>query len=172
MLLVIRLLAFICARVLQFRSSDHPITRSPDLFTSSESSFPLCFKGVGFSALIAPVPLTGCRKSQPPSESSSAAPRPATITVDASTAGSIAGTVSFKGAAPKLKPLDMTQDPGCPSQPQPADAVVVNVGKLANVFVYVKEGLPPGTFAVSSETVVLDQKGCRYIPHMLGIMAG
>ena len=116
--------------------------------------------------------LSGCNKSQPSSESSSAAPKPATITVDAATAGSIEGTVSFKGTAPKMKPLDMTQDPGCPSQPQPADAVVVNVGKLANVFVYVKEGLPPGTFAVSSETVVLDQKGCRYIPHMLGIMAG
>jgi plastocyanin len=66
----------------------------------------------------------------------------------------------------------MTQDPGCPSSPQPPDAIVVNSGKLANVFVYVKEGLPQGTFAVPSEPVVLDQKDCRYNPHMLGIMAG
>jgi plastocyanin len=66
----------------------------------------------------------------------------------------------------------MTQDPGCPSAPQPPDAILVNGGKLANVFVYVKEGLPQGTFAGSIEPVVLDQKGCRYNPHMLGIMAG
>ena len=71
-----------------------------------------------------------------------------------------------------MKPLDMTADPGCPTGPQPAEVVVANAGKLANVFVYVKEGLPQGNFAVPSEPVVLDQKGCRYNPHMLGIMAG
>ena len=71
-----------------------------------------------------------------------------------------------------MKPLDMTADPGCPTGPQPAEVVVANGGKLANVFVYVKEGLPQGNFAVPSEPVVLDQKGCRYNPHMLGIMAG
>jgi plastocyanin len=93
--------------------------------------------------------------------------------VDPATAGSISGFVSFKGAPPKLKPLDMSADPGCPTQqPQPSDAVVVSGGKLANVFVYIKEGLPQGTFAVPSEPVVLDQKGCRYIPHVLGVMAG
>ena len=74
--------------------------------------------------------------------------------------------------AAKMKPLDMTADPGCPPTPQTAEVVVVNGGKLANVFVYVKEGLPQGSFAVPAEPVVLDQKGCRYIPHMLGIVAG
>ncbi|HZD92709.1 MAG TPA: hypothetical protein VE133_00555, partial [Candidatus Sulfotelmatobacter sp.] len=92
--------------------------------------------------------------------------------MDTVTAGSITGLVSFKGTAPKIKMLDMTPDPGCPSQPQPADAVVLNSSKLANVFVYVKEGLPQGVFAVPSEPVVLDQKGCRYNPHVLGIMTG
>lgn len=66
----------------------------------------------------------------------------------------------------------MTADPGCPTTPQPSDAVMVNSGKLANVFIYVKEGLPQGNFAVPAEPVILDQKGCRYSPHMLGIMAG
>jgi len=116
--------------------------------------------------------LAGCSKSQPVSEQAAAAPKLATITIDASTAGSIAGVVSFKGVAPKMKLLDMTADPGCPTQPQPAEVVVANGGKLANVFVYVKEGLPRGNFAVPAEPVVLDQKGCRYIPHMLGIMTG
>src|SRR5262249_55730467 len=57
-------------------------------------------------------------------------------------------------------------------KPQPSEAFVFNDGKLANVFVYVKEGLPPARFPVPSEPVVLDQKGCRYIPHMLGMTAG
>jgi hypothetical protein len=122
-------------------------------------------------AIIAVIALAGCGKSQPAPENS-AAPKAATISIDPATAGSISGFVSFKGAPPKLKPLDMTQDPGCPSGPQPAETVVVNGGKLANVFIYVKEGLPQGTFAVPSEPVVLDQKGCRYNPHVLGIMAG
>jgi plastocyanin len=113
----------------------------------------------------------GCSKSQPTAEPA-AAPKPATITIDAATAGSVSGVVSFKGAAPKAKPLDMTADPGCPTTPQPSDAVMVNSGKLANVFIYVKEGLPQGNFAVPAEPVILDQKGCRYSPHMLGIMAG
>jgi plastocyanin len=113
----------------------------------------------------------GCSKSQPSSEQT-AAPKVATISVDSSTAGAIAGVVSLKGQPPKMKPLDMTADPGCPTAAQPAEVVVANVGKLANVFVYVKEGLPQGNFAVPTDPVVLDQKGCRYSPHMLGIMAG
>jgi plastocyanin len=114
----------------------------------------------------------GCSKSQPASKQPDSAPKAATISVDSSTAGAITGVVSLKGQPAKMKPLDMTADPGCPTTGQPAEAVVANGGKLANVFVYVKEGLPQGNFAVPTEPVVLDQKGCRYSPHMLGIMAG
>ncbi|HEY3767770.1 MAG TPA: hypothetical protein VGN44_03780 [Candidatus Angelobacter sp.] len=114
--------------------------------------------------------LAGCSQSQPAAEQP--APKAANITVDSATSGTITGVVSFTGAAPKLKPLDMTQDPGCPSSPQPSEAVVLSGNKLANVFVYVKEGLPAGTFAVPTEPVTLDQKGCRYNPHVLGIMVG
>ncbi len=112
----------------------------------------------------------GCKSSQPPSPSAPAGSAP--VAINPATAGSIAGTITFKGAAPKLPSLDMTQDPGCPSAPQPSEAVMIDKGKLANVFVYVKDGLPQGRFAAPSEPVVLDQKGCRYIPHVLGVMAG
>ncbi|HZE81546.1 MAG TPA: DUF2012 domain-containing protein [Candidatus Polarisedimenticolia bacterium] len=125
-------------------------------------------------ALIGLTTLSGCGKSQPASEplsAASSANKPATISVDSATAGTISGVVSLKGQPPKMKPLDMTADPGCPTAPQPAEVVVANAGKLANVFVYVKEGLPQGTFAVPKDPVVLDQKGCRYIPHIVGIMA-
>ncbi|HEY2392515.1 MAG TPA: carboxypeptidase regulatory-like domain-containing protein [Candidatus Angelobacter sp.] len=116
--------------------------------------------------------ILGCNKSQTASEQPSAAPKAPTINVDAATSGSISGVVTFTGAVPKIKQLDMTQDPGCPSTPQPAEVVALNGNKLANVFVYVKEGLPQGTFAVPSEPVMLDQKHCRYEPHVFGIMVG
>jgi len=115
--------------------------------------------------------VTGCSKSNTGPEQP-AAPKAATIRVDASTAGTVSGVVSLKGQPPRMKPLDMTADPGCPTGPQPAEVVVAKDGKLANVFVYVKEGLPQGSFAVPTDPVVLDQKGCRYIPHILGLMAG
>ncbi|HLY92386.1 MAG TPA: carboxypeptidase regulatory-like domain-containing protein [Candidatus Angelobacter sp.] len=113
--------------------------------------------------------LSGCKSQRAPDN---AAAKAATISIDPATAGSISGMVSFKGAPPKLKPLDMTQDPACPSDPQPADGVAVSGGRLADVFLYIKEGLPQGTFAVPTESVALDQKGCRYVPHVLGLMTG
>jgi plastocyanin len=124
------------------------------------------------SALITALSLLGCSKSQPTSEQPAATAKSATISIDTSTTGTITGVVSLKGLPAVMKPLDMTADPGCPPGPQPAEVEVVKGGKLANVFVYVKEGLPQGNFAVPTEPVVLDQKRCRYIPHMLGIMAG
>jgi plastocyanin len=115
----------------------------------------------------------GCNKSQPGSQTSAPPAQTApAISIDSATAGSISGVVSFAGPQPKTPTIDMSQDPSCPSKPQPAEVFASKDGKLANVFVYIKEGLPSGRFPVPSEPVVLDQKGCRYIPHMLGVMAG
>src|ERR1700704_5470818 len=80
------------------------------------------------------------------------------------------------GAATPIDPataakIDMSQDPGCKG-PNEAEAVVVDAGNLANVFVYVKEGLGSRTFDVPNDAVVLDQSGCKYHPHVLGVMAG
>lgn len=121
----------------------------------------------------------GC-KSQPTSQqatsagSATAGPQSAPSTAatpDFASAGSIKGVVNFKGAVPKVPTLDMTTDPMCPQKPQPAETIVVKNGKLANVFVYVKEGAPAGPFPFPSEPVVLDQQNCRYTPHVTGIMA-
>lgn len=113
--------------------------------------------------------IAGCsQRSQPASDSTSS---PKTyVTVDPNTAGEIMGVVSFSGAVPKLPTIDMTADPMCPQKSQPAETVSVKNGKLANVFVYIKDGLPQGTFPSSNAPVVLSQKDCRYIPRMMGVM--
>jgi plastocyanin len=116
--------------------------------------------------------LLGCSKSPAPESVASPTPQNTPAAVDKSTLGAISGTVSFKGIAPKLRSLDMSQDPACPTEPQPADVVLVKNGKLANVLVYIKSGLPQAAYSPPSEPVVLDQKGCRYIPHVLAVMAG
>ena len=52
-----------------------------------------------------------------------------------------------------------------------AEDVVVNGGKLQNVFVYVKEGLS-GAHAAPATKVLVDQDGCVYKPHVVGVMTG
>ena len=52
------------------------------------------------------------------------------------------------------------------------DDILIKNGKLQNVFVYVKQGLENQSFSVPSESVMLDQVGCIYTPHVLGIQTG
>src|SRR6266478_1606130 len=103
--------------------------------------------------------------------SQSAAPAPAAAPIDPATAATLNGTVKFDGTAPKASKIDMSQDPACKGSNE-SEAVVVTGGDLANVFVYVKDGLGSRTFDVPKDPVVLDQSGCRYHPHVLGVMAG
>jgi len=120
------------------------------------------------SSLLCLLAIAGCsQRSQPAADSSS--PR-TFVTVDPNTTGEIMGEVSFSGAVPKLSTIDMTADPMCPQKSQPAETVAVKNGKLANVFVYIKDGLPQGSFPSPSTPLVLSQKDCRYIPRMLGVM--
>jgi Carboxypeptidase regulatory-like domain len=122
--------------------------------------------------------IAGCSKPQSPpaiGSGSQGKAQPAAVAphVDSAMLGAVSGVVSFKGAVPKLPPLDMTQDPACPSDPQTSDAIVVRNGKLANVFVYVKNGSGiEWNSEASAKPVVLDQKGCRYVPHVLGLVTG
>jgi len=47
--------------------------------------------------------------------------------------------------------------------------VVASDGGLAEVFVYIKEGLSGKTFPVPSEPGVIDQKNCEYVPYVSGL---
>lgn len=96
--------------------------------------------------------------------------------VDPATAATIHGTIQFTGKAPAPVEIDMGMDPGCmlanPEKNFSQQYVVNKGGGLANVYVYIKEGLEGQSFAVPSTPIVLDQKGCRYEPHVLALMAG
>jgi plastocyanin len=94
--------------------------------------------------------------------------------IDPATVGSVSGTVSFSGTPPKRVAIDMDQDPACSQAKEPnySEAVMVSNGKLANAFVYVKQGAEKFAVAAPAEAAVLDQKGCRYQPHVMGVMVG
>ena len=95
--------------------------------------------------------------------------------VDAATAGNIAGSIVFEGDAPGMAVIDMGSESVCAdkhaSSPMVQEVVVNSNGTLANVFVYVKEGLESLQFPTPG-AVLLDQNGCVYVPHVLGVMAG
>lgn len=118
--------------------------------------------------------LAACSKKENTEQSNNAPTEqqaPAATPIDPATVATINGTVKFDGTAPKPAKIDMSQDPACKGANE-AENIVVSNGDLANVFVYVKDGLGNRTFDVPKDSVVLDQKGCRYHPHVLGVMAG
>ena len=98
-----------------------------------------------------------------------------TLFIPAASAGNVTGKINFTGTAPALQPIDMGADPTCASSGEKLNSedVVANPnGTLANVFVYVKEGLEGKTFPAPSTPVLMDQKGCHYIPHVQGLQVG
>lgn len=101
--------------------------------------------------------------------------QPAAV-VDSSTAGAITGTVTLDGAPPTGKPIDMSASPACmqanPSPVVPPIVVTGGSGALANVVVYVKDGLGNYRYETPAETAVLQQKNCMYEPHILALMTG
>ncbi len=117
--------------------------------------------------------IAGCGKKESAEEQPAAAPAatPAAAPIDPATAATVVGVVKLDGAAPKAAKIDMSQDPACKGA-NVAENVVVADGHLANVFVYVKEGLGGRTFDVPKEAIKLDQSGCRYHPHVMGVVAG
>jgi plastocyanin len=93
-------------------------------------------------------------------------------------ASTITGTITFAGQPPALKPLAMDAEPVClkkhGGKPAPNEALVLGTGNaMANIIGWVSKGLPAGkTYPAPTTPVVLDQDGCEYKPHVMGIMVG
>ena len=120
-------------------------------------------------------------RAAPPSSPDPAVASTATPsdTLTASQSGAtITGKVKFTGTAPRNRPIDMSEEATCKAKYKttpPAEENVVTgaANGLANVFVYVSAGLPAGAkYQAPAAPVVLDQDGCRYQPHVFGIMVG
>lgn len=95
--------------------------------------------------------------------------------------GSISGVVTYVGTPPPAKKIDASADAACASKNPNLETEenVVKDGKLANVFVYIKDGtLADGTkitgysFETPTTEVALDQNGCHYVPHISGAQVG
>lgn len=140
---------------------------------------------VAVGALAALSSLSSCSKKRVPS--SSTEPPPAAVVERQTPASpvevkdwdsargtaSITGAVTFSGKAPRPQRIVMKADEECEALHTEGaldESVVVNRdGALGNVFVWVKRGLEGWRFPVPSEPVTLEQKGCVFVPHVLGV---
>ncbi|WP_419161961.1 carboxypeptidase regulatory-like domain-containing protein [Candidatus Palauibacter sp.] len=100
---------------------------------------------------------------------------PAGAAVDPSTVGTITGMANFAGMVPAMEAIDMSAEEDCAAGygadgPMNQMVMVSAGGGLANVFVYLSEGVSGAPAA--SGPAMLDQSNCRYSPHVLGVQSG
>jgi plastocyanin len=95
------------------------------------------------------------------------------ICIQATRAGEITGTITLKGTPPKEKDITpLKDDPTCgklhTEMPTTHFYVVGAKGELADVVVSVQGAKGPSTGA-SASPVVMDQKGCEYVPQIFAV---
>lgn len=124
-----------------------------------------------FSILVSLVlPSISCSKA--PVATNNTAHSAATLPpIDPATSATVSGTVSFAGTLPPPEKIDMSADPACKGD-NSWQPIIVDSGRLANVLVYVKDGLGERKFDPPSTPVKIEQKGCTYRPHVAAVMAG
>ncbi len=121
----------------------------------------------------------GCGSNPPGAgtakEEAAADARP-TAVVDEANGGTIAGRVAFTGPKPERKVLSMDSTPKCAEQhKEPVlseDAIINPNGTVKNAFVWVKAGLPEARWPMPAAAVQIDQRGCVYVPHVVGVRVG
>lgn len=93
------------------------------------------------------------------------------------TAGDLTGTVTLKGTPPAEKPIaPLKEDATCgkfhEGMPKTAHYVVGAKGELANCVVIVKgvPGAKPNPAA--AKPLIVDQKGCLYVPQIFAVQTG
>jgi len=131
----------------------------------------LCFVALAATTLSGCKPDSAVHKAEVLDKAASPNPESAPAAADT---GAIIGVVHFQGQSPARVPIDMSMDPACSliGGQNLSEQYVVNGGKLANVFVYIKSGVPASSAPSDARPVVLDQKGCRYVPHVIAVQQG
>ena len=88
--------------------------------------------------------------------------------------GKVTGTVTYEGRR-RSKRLGLYKDFCINANPNglmSEDFLVGAKGELAGVIVYIKRGLKKVTYPVPTERLLLDQKSCRYVPHIAVLRVG
>ena len=97
-----------------------------------------------------------------------------TFSVAVIEAGTLRGCVKYDGKAPKAKRLKMDADPVCGSShsgPVYSESFkMADDGSMAEAMDYLRDVSYSG--GAPAEPVILDQKGCIYNPHVIGMVAG
>ena len=121
-------------------------------------------------ALLAALAACSGGDSSKSAEPVSPAAAPDAKKVDGATASTITGKVVLEGTPPQNPVIKMSSDPACGSAEVRAESYLAENGALQNVFVHIKDGLGNKyLFDTPTEPVKLDQKQCRYTPHVLGV---
>ncbi len=89
--------------------------------------------------------------------------------------GTITGHIAVKGKVPGNQVIRMGMDPGCAqlnAGKRPVQEVVAASadGSLANVFLSLQGSFPAAP--VSAQAVTIDQRGCMYVPRVIGAQVG
>jgi hypothetical protein len=127
--------------------------------------------------------LAACGKSDAPSGGGGGTPPPASADqsgpsdpgpIDPAMVGTVTGTVRLEGWLKPDGKVPVESVPYCAAQ-HPGGAMgetlVLGEGQtMANVFVHVRAGLGKRKFPVPDKPVILDQVGCIYRPHVIGLM--
>jgi plastocyanin len=121
--------------------------------------------------------LAACGGSKPPEPAAKTAEPVVYFHPDPATAGHLKGRILYRGAKPTKILISMDSDVACAQEHgnKPVEEDIVQVGKdggLANAFIYIQTGLEGKKFEPVKDPVVLDQHGCQFVPHALGIRAG
>jgi plastocyanin len=93
--------------------------------------------------------------------------------VDLSEAGRIEVEVGYAGPVPEAAEINMRGTAACAAMhPEPVrdTSLLVSNGHVANAVVFVKSGLGEHGYAVPEDPVVIDQKGCLYVPRVAAAM--
>ena len=116
--------------------------------------------------------LAACSGGDPSTSAnpSSPAAAPDAKKVDTATAATVKGKVVLEGTPPENPVIKMSSDPACGNAEVRAESYVADNGALQNVFVHIKDGLGNKyIFDTPTAPVKLDQKQCRYVPHVVGV---
>ena len=135
-----------------------------------------CGGGGGGSATPAPAKSATPAPTPAAPAGEPAAPPPASGAAGPHGTATITGSVRYEGEVPAMKPIDMAADPGCAKKhttPAEPELLVLGAGNtVGNVYVHVAGGLPAGSYPPPAQPAEIDQDGCRYKPHVLGIVRG